>query len=149
MRRLFCVLSTARNHERFPITFELYLESPLQDPTSETVETVLVERHAIYLQVSNTYSRNPNSKILLITNPKTAEGQSQAIQHFIRSNLWMELDLCNIHQNDSLLRVLGNELDNPLPVMSAYRQKTVLVLDNAFEFFGTGEWTTSRLHDPQ
>ena len=52
MQQRFHILSDAPSHKRFPITFELWLESPIQDP--ETMEEVLVERHTIRIQVSNT-----------------------------------------------------------------------------------------------
>lgn len=149
LQQQFRILSSARSHTHFPITFELYLESPNQDATSETLETILVERHTVRLQVTNTYVHTPNAKVLLITNPKTTERQSQAIQHFIRNTLRMEMDLCNAHQNGGLLRSAEDVFAEPYPITAPYREKTIIVLDDTFEFFGTGDRTVSQLFDPR
>ncbi|KAF2680439.1 hypothetical protein K458DRAFT_91399 [Lentithecium fluviatile CBS 122367] len=149
MQQQFRVLSTARSHVHFRIMFELYLESPLQDPNKQDAEMILVERHTISLQVSNAYNPLPNSSVLLITNPKTTERQSHAIQHFVRNDLCMEMDQCNIHQNGGLLRASDDGFEDPLPITTAYRDKSILILDNAFDFFGAGERTTSQQFDPQ
>lgn len=149
MQQQFRILSMAKNHKHFPITIELYLESPLQDPTSESMEMVLIERHTIHLQVSKTYIRTPDAEILLITNPKTNERQSQAVQHFVKNSLRMKMDICNIHQNGGLLGLPENDFDGPYPIMTAYRNGSVLILDDKFEFFDAGERTTSQLCDPQ
>lgn len=149
MQQQFRVLTTARSHKHFLVTFELWIESPLQDVMDETPEMVLVERNALRMQVSNTYTRTPNAKVLLITNPKTTEQESRAIQHFIRSTLRMEVDLCNVHQNGGLLGHPDNDVDEPLPITAVYREKMILILDNSFQFFDAGDRTTSQLCYPQ
>lgn len=147
MQQQFCVLGTARSHEHFRIILDLYVESPEQ-VSEETVDMVLVERRAISLQVSSTYSPKPNAKFLLVTNPATNERQSRAVQDFIQNSLLMEVDLCNAHQNGGLLRASECDFDEPSPVLAAYHNKTVIFLNNSFEFFDAGLRSAVQLCDP-
>ena len=101
----------------------------------------LVERHAIYLQISKTYTRTLDAEVLHITNSKTNELQSQAVQHFVKSSLRMKTDLCNVHQNRGLFGLPDSDLESPYPIMTAYRNGIVLLLDNKFEYFNAGERT--------
>lgn len=89
----FRLLTAAKNHDHFRISLDLYLEAP-QQPPGETAEMVLVERRVISLQVSSTYTPQPNAKFLVVTNPRTTERQSQAIQDFIQNSLQMEVGKC-------------------------------------------------------
>ncbi|KAL9618831.1 MAG: hypothetical protein Q9160_006490 [Pyrenula sp. 1 TL-2023] len=148
MQQQFRISSKAKNDKRFPITIELYLERPIQDSISESIELVLIERHAINLQISKAYTWTQDAEILLITNPKTNERQSQAVQHFVKNSLGMKIDLCNVHQNGGLLGLPQDDTDSPYPIMTAYRNGTILVFDNKFEFFDARERTTSQLCDP-
>lgn len=128
--------------------FELWLEVPGQDPTSPNIEKELVERHAITLQVSSTYVKRPNAEILLVTNRKTSEQQSSGIQQFVRETLGLELDVCNIHQNGGLL-TYDESLDIPKSLITHYRRKGVLFLDDPFDFYESGLRSTSQLCDPE
>jgi len=60
----------------------------------------------------------------------------------------MGMDLCNVHQNGGLLTPCENDFDAPLPLISAYRNKAILILDNPFEFSDAGYRTVSELCDP-
>lgn len=91
----FRVSDRARIYAHFNITFELYLESPGQDLTNPDAGMVLVEQRAIRLQVSNTYTFNPEADFLLISSSTTREQQSGAIQHFIRNRVNMDIDIFN------------------------------------------------------
>ncbi|CAO2648302.1 Nn.00g075690.m01.CDS01 [Neocucurbitaria sp. VM-36] len=148
VQQQFRVLGAAKNHDHFKVTFDLYLESPEQPP-GEATEMVLVERRVVILQVSSTYTSKPNARFLLVTNPHTTERQSRAIQDFIQNSLHMEVDLCNIHQNGGLLRVSNSNFEDPISVLSAYRNKTVIFLVDTFEFFGGGAKTSTQLCDPK
>ena len=145
----FHVLATARNHTQFTITFDLYLEEPLQDLAILEPGMVMIERHTVCMQVSNMYTYQPNAQFLLITNPKTTARQSQAIQNFIKTDLKMEVDLCNIHQNGGLLWQREIDGEEPRPITENYHGKTVIVHDNSFDFFSAGQRTASQLFDPE
>jgi hypothetical protein len=150
MQQQIRIAQHAQDHRHFLIRFDLYLEAP-QQFQNDIRDMVLVERRVVKLQVSSTYTRTPNARFLLITNPKTTERQSIAVQSFIQTSLHMEFDLCNIHQNGGLtdLPELASvsDLDEPLPVLQAYKKKTVVFLDNPFEFFSCGEKTSAQLCD--
>ncbi|KAF1848784.1 uncharacterized protein K460DRAFT_428134 [Cucurbitaria berberidis CBS 394.84] len=149
MEQQFYVLSTAQCHRKFWVTFEIYIESPLQDPTSDMLETVLVESQTIQIQVSNAYNPTPNAKMLLIMNPNTTKKQSRAIQLFVTGQLMMEVDICNVHENGGLLSLPKDDSEELCPITTAYHGKTVIVLDNEFSYFDAGIRTTSHLWDPQ
>ncbi|KAF2826494.1 hypothetical protein CC86DRAFT_417683 [Ophiobolus disseminans] len=148
MQQQFRVLQNAENHKHFLVTFDLYLEAPEQQHI-DMRDMVLVERRVVRLQVSSMYMRTPNAKVLLITNPKTTERESQAIQDFIQASLRMEVDLCNIHQNGGLLYLpeatAMSELEETDSILHTYRNKSIIFLNNAFNFVDCGERTSAQL----
>jgi hypothetical protein len=151
MQQQFRVLNNAEDHKHFFITFDLYLEAAQQSQT-DIMEMAFVERRVLRLQVSSTYVRTPNARFLLVTNPKTTERQSRAVQEFIQTSLHMEVDICNVHENGGLLCSSDPDskswMEEPQPILQAYHDKTVVFLDDAFKFFGSGEKTASQLCNP-
>ncbi|KAH7393089.1 hypothetical protein BKA66DRAFT_567808 [Pyrenochaeta sp. MPI-SDFR-AT-0127] len=147
MDQRFRLLAAAKNHDHFRITLDLYLEGPGQ-LLGDAVEMVLVERRVVSLQVSSTYTPQPNAKFLIVTNPRTTESQSRAVQDFIQNSLHMEVDLCNIHQNGGLLKHMDSDFEDPVTILDAYREKTVVVLNDTFDFFDAGAKTSMQLCDP-
>jgi hypothetical protein len=150
MQQQIRIAQHAQDHGHFFIRFDLYLEAP-QQSRDDLQDMVLIERRVVKLQVSSTYTRTANAKFLLVTNPKTTERQSHAVQSFIQTSLHMEVDLCNIHQNGGLTyspepaSVPG--LHESVPVLQSYKDKTVVFLDNPFEFFSCGEKTAAQFCD--
>jgi hypothetical protein len=147
MQQPFRIITEAENHKHFLVRFDLYLEAPVHI-SGDLQEMVLVERRFVRLQISSTYMRQANARFLLVTNPKTTERQSRAVQDFVQNSLHMEVDLCNIHQNGGLLQLPEDENDAPIPVLQTYHDKTVIFLDDMFSFFDAGERTSTQLCDP-
>lgn len=126
MQQQFRVISNAENYKHFLITFSLYLEAS-QQSYPDAQDMVLVERHVVRLQVSSSYRHTPNAQFLLVTNSRTTEQGSYAIQNFIHISLGMEVDLCNVHQNGGLKYqpdAGGNPgLEESLPILQMYQAK--------------------------
>ncbi|KAH8691721.1 hypothetical protein GQ44DRAFT_780265 [Phaeosphaeriaceae sp. PMI808] len=151
LQQQFRILSTAEDHKNFPVAFSLYLEAP-QQPRTDEGHMVLVDTRVVRLQVSSRYIHTHNARFLLVTNLKTTERQSQAIQEFIQTSLHMGVDLCNIHQNGRLKYLADDadklNLEEPIPILQNYHKKTVIFLNDGFEFFGSSKKTPSQLCDP-
>jgi hypothetical protein len=149
MQQRFYIHTTAHCHRNFPITFEMYIESPCQEIVNGMLETTLVEVQTVTIQVSNAYIPTPSAQVLLITNPNTAEKQLRAIQLFVTSHLRMKIDICNVHENGGLLDTAHTDQDQVLPITATYEGKAVIVMDNKFSYFHAGDRTTSRFWDPE
>jgi len=141
------IKQNARCHEHVIIGVELYLSSPKQTAKGDEQAAVITHQMDLVIQVSELYVFRPLSSFLLITNSETTRSRSQALQRFIREDLGMEVDVWNIALYGSLRNrdPVSNDVRH---IISAYHGKSIIVLNNRFEFFDCGSKSSLELCDP-
>lgn len=83
------------------------------------------------MQVSLKYQYNQSSSFLLLINANTSEAFVRHISTFIQHNLMLELDIFNSSLHASLTEESGET------ILDSYTEKTTVVLNNIFTFFGS------------
>ena len=140
----------APNYRRVKLQITLYLSVPHHGNVSHgdrTVEIQAIERIDLEIQLASYHKFNPASRFLLVTNPETTRNRVQAIQDFVNHELGMQMDEWNVGLYGGFRRQ-SNADDNSYNVLALYKNKTILLLDNKFNFCSSGRRCVSELCDP-
>jgi hypothetical protein len=123
-------------------TGSLTLELNLSDPHSGTMRRIM--HHKINIQISEGYRFNSTSQFLLVVNASTPNKAITQMQHFIRTQLFLEVDTLNL----SLTGSLSDEESNRSALLR-YNGKSIIITGNSFTYFSRFKRYNWDLIDPQ
>lgn len=117
---------------------ELYLSNP------HSAEMRRIMKHKIDIQISGGYKFNPQSQFLLVINSFTAGEVVTQIQSFIRTQLFLGVDVLNLSLTGSILDSTTNN-----SALHNYKGKSIIVTGNPFTYFSKSKRYNWHLINPQ
>lgn len=143
------IFPTAKNYLHVLLRIELYISAPGQEQLIDgnLPKVCLVHTHNLLIQISSHHIFNPQSSILLVTNPDATRNKVQAVRNFIENEMKLQIDEWNIGLYGGL-RYLPDEGElRPSSVLTTYQGKTFVFFRNHFKFFEDGPRKIAELCD--
>ncbi|CAO2655108.1 Nn.00g101720.m01.CDS01 [Neocucurbitaria sp. VM-36] len=97
---------------------------------------ITMQTHENTMQVTNRYHHDPNSKFLLLTSTSTTKGYLDGWRRFMRAELHSTADIWNVSQHGGVRESSGTG-----PVLDNYTGKTIVALDDPFDFQNASQRT--------
>ncbi|KAF2249645.1 hypothetical protein BU26DRAFT_425931, partial [Trematosphaeria pertusa] len=119
----------------------LSLELMLSDPKTGALRSV--QKHAMHMQISGTYTLSPTPSFLLVVNSKTPNYAIHQIIYLVRQRLHTSLDIFNLS--------LTGSYESPVTqhnVLQSYNGKSIILFGNRFPYFSNGDRNPWDLLDP-
>ena len=132
------ILEYAEEYSKIDFLIQLHA-TPVTTQTDQgrsSTALIPMQTHKITVQVTNRYHHNPDSKLLLLTSKSTTKEYLDGWRQFIRTELHTSADVWNVSQHGGV-----REQDSTTPVLEKYVGKTIVALDDPFQFQNAGQRT--------
>jgi hypothetical protein len=134
---------TARPYKKTDVKVSLLLTPPDRSAPCP------IQVYDLPLQVSNTYSHNPEAKVLLVTNFETTSDEMDMWNYLICNRFGSKMDVWNVSVNGHLELLAGSRAAERQTLWQLYKGKMVIMLGNQFPYFDRGQRTVMNLIDPK
>ena len=129
------ILPTALPYQRTQARVALHFTPPdNSDPTS-------IQDYDLPIQISNAFRHDPEADVLLVTNFGTTAEEVEGWHSVVCDQLRLRMDIWNISLNGHLELLGGHHGMGRQSLFQLYKSKTIIMLNNSFQYFDVGERT--------